>query len=327
MTMQRAIQFDAPGGPEVLVAREIDLPEPGPGMAQVRIDFAGVNFIDTYHRSGLYPAPTPFTLGVEGAGCIERLGPDTPATLAVGDRVGWTMIPGSYAELCNVPATQLVQIPEALSTELAAASLLQGMTAHYLTHGVREAKSGETALVHAAAGGTGGLLVQLLKQAGLRVIATCGTPAKAELARESGADEVILYGEEDFQERTREMTEGIGVDVVYDSVGQSTFEKSLGSLRPRGLLCLFGQASGPVPPFDLGRLGGAGSLFVTRPTLGHFIARPEELAMRASAIFGGLASGSLQQRVHGLYSLEDAAQAHRDLEGRGTYGKLLLRCR
>ncbi len=327
MTMQKAIQFDAPGGPEVLVAREIDTPEPGPGMAQVRIDFAGVNFIDTYHRSGLYPVPTPFTLGVEGAGVVESLGPDAPVALAVGDRVGWTMIPGSYAEVCNVPATQLVQIPETLSTELAAASLLQGMTAHYLTHGVRDAKPGETALVHAAAGGTGGLLVQLLKQAGLTVIGTCGTQAKAELARESGADEVILYSEEDFQARTLQITDGIGVDVVYDSVGQSTFEKSLASLRPRGLLCLFGQASGPVPPFDLGRLGGAGSLFVTRPTLGHFIANPEELSLRASAIFDGLASGSLKQRIHGRYDLADAAQAHLDLEGRGTHGKLLLKCR
>ncbi|MFK7896176.1 MAG: quinone oxidoreductase [Myxococcota bacterium] len=325
--MHKAIQFDQAGGPEVMVCREVPVEAPSHGTAQVRIDFAGVNFIDTYHRSGLYPAPTPFTLGVEGAGVIEQLGPDTPPGLEVGDRVGWTMIPGSYAELCNIPATQLIPIPETLSTELAAASLLQGMTAHYLTHGVRDAKPGETALVHAAAGGTGGLLVQLLKQAGLMVIGTCGTQEKAELARASGADEVILYSEEDFQARTLQITEGAGVDVVYDSVGQSTFEKSLTSLRPRGLLCLFGQASGPVPPFDLGRLGGLGSLFVTRPTLGHFIQDPEELALRAGAVFDGLARGALKQRVHARYALEDAAQAHRDLEGRGTKGKLLLECR
>jgi NADPH2:quinone reductase len=327
MTKQRAIQFDETGGPEVLIARETEISEPGPGMAQIRIEFAGVNFIDTYHRSGLYPVPMPFTLGVEGAGVIEQLGPDVPAGLAVGDRVGWTMIPGSYAERCNVPATQLVRIPESLSSEIAAASLLQGMTAHYLTHGVRDSKPGDTALVHAAAGGTGGLLVQLLKQAGVRVIGTCGSEAKAELARAAGADEVILYSQEDFQARTMSLTDGVGVDVVYDSVGQSTFEKSLASLRPRGLLCLFGQASGPVPPFDLGRLGGAGSLFVTRPTLGHFIATPDELALRAGAIFEGLASGRLTQRIHARYPLEDAAQAHRDLEGRRTHGKLLLECR
>jgi NADPH2:quinone reductase len=218
----------------------------------------------------------------------------------------------------------LVRIPNGLSAELASATLLQGMTAHYLTHGVRETRRGDVALVHAAAGGTGGLLVQLLKQAGARVIATCGTKEKALLARESGADEVILYTEEDFQARTRELTDGRGVDVVYDSVGQSTFEGSLASIRPRGLLCLFGQASGIVPPFDLGRLNGAGSLFVTRPSLAHYISDRESLELRSGFVYAALQNGTLVQRIGGRYALGDAAKAHSDLEGRGTTGKLLI---
>jgi len=322
-TMTLAIHFREVGGPEKLEPTEISLPEPGPGQARVRIEVAGVNFIDTYHRSGLYPAALPFIPGVEAAGVVVALGPGS-SELSIGDRVAWTMVPGTYAEACLAPITQLVRIPDALSTELAAASLLQGATAHYLTHGVRETHPGDTALVHAAAGGTGGLLVQMLKAAGARVLATCSTDEKAALARESGADEVILYTKEDFQKRTRELTDGRGVDVVYDSVGRSTFEGSLGSIRPRGLLCLFGQASGPVPPFDLNRLNGAGSLFVTRPSLAHYIGDRKSLETRVGAVFSALAAGRLHQRIGGRHALRDAAQAHRDLEGRKTTGKLLL---
>ena len=262
----RAIRIEANGGPETMKLVELEAPEgdPAAGLARVRIEFAGVNFIDTYHRTGLYPVSLPFVPGVEAAGTIEALGSGFE-DLAVGDRVAWTGVPGCYADRAEVPTSRLIRVPTALSTELACASLLQGMTAHYLTRGVRETRPGDTALVHAAAGGTGGLLVQMLHAAGARVIATCGTEEKAELARDYGADEVVLYTHEDFAARTRALTDGRGVDVVYDSVGASTFEGSLASLRPRGLLCLFGQASGPVPPFDLGRLNTAGSLFVTRP--------------------------------------------------------------
>jgi NADPH2:quinone reductase len=319
----KAIQIFEVGGPDKLTLVELDLPDPGPGQALIRIEATGVNFIDTYFRTGAYPAPLPFAPGLEAAGVVEKLG-DGADGFRPGDRVAWTGIPGAYASSCLAPVERLVRIPDTLSTELAAASLLQGMTAHYLTHGVRDTRPGDVVLVHAAAGGTGGLLVQLLKQAGARVIATCGTKDKAVLAGESGADEVILYVEEDFQSRTRELTDGRGVDVVYDSVGQSTFEGSLGSLRPRGLLCLFGQASGAVPPFDLGRLNGAGSLFVTRPSLAHYIADRESLEMRSNAIYSALAKGELEQRIGGRYALADAAKAHSDLEGRGTIGKLLI---
>ena len=322
-TKMQAIQISEVGGPEKMMLVELDLPEPAPGQVRVRIEATGVNFIDTYLRSGIYPAALPFTPGMEAAGVVEALG-EGVKDFVEGDRVAWTGLPGAYASHCLAPESRLVQIPNGLSTELAAATLLQGMTAHYLTHGVRNTKPGDCALVHAAAGGTGGLLVQLLKQAGARVIATCGTKDKAVLARESGADEVILYTEEDFQARTREFTDGRGVDVVYDSVGQSTFEGSLLSIRPRGLLCLFGQASGPVPPFDLGRLNGAGSLFVTRPSLAHYIADRESLDLRSGAIYAALEAGTLVQRIGGRYALADASQAHSDLEGRGTIGKLLI---
>jgi len=319
----KAIQIFEIGGPDQMKLVELDLPEPGPGQVRLRIEAAGVNFIDTYFRAGIYPVPLPFTPGVEAAGVVDRLGEGAEG-FALGDRVAWTGIPGTYASHCLAPVDRLVRIPDGLSTEFAAATLLQGMTAHYLTHGVRDTRPGDVVLVHAAAGGTGGLLVQLLKQAGARVIATCGTSDKAGLARESGADDVILYTEEDFQSRTRELTDGRGVDVVYDSVGQSTFEGSLGSLRPRGLLCLFGQASGVVPPFDLGRLNGAGSLFVTRPSLAHYVADRESLELRSSFVFTALAKGTLTQRIGGRYALADAAKAHSDLEGRGTVGKLLI---
>lgn len=323
MTVMKAIQIHEIGGPEKLVSVELELPEPGPGQVRLRIEAIGVNFIDTYHRAGVYPVALPFTPGVEAAGVVDQLGEDV-ADFALGDRVAWTGIPGTYASYGLAPVDRLVRISDGLSTELAAATLLQGMTAHYLTHGVRDTRLGDVVLVHAAAGGTGGLLVQMLKQAGARVIATCGTSDKAKLARESGADEVILYTEEDFQSRTRELTDGRGVDVVYDSVGQSTFEGSLGSLRPRGLLCLFGQASGVVPPFDLGRLNGAGSLFITRPSLAHYVSDRESLESRSRFVYAALEKGTLEQRISGRYALADAAKAHSDLEGRGTVGKLLL---
>ena len=319
----KAIQVREVGGPEKLVPTEIAIADPGPGFARIRLERVGVNFIDTYHRTGLYPLPLPFVPGVEGAGVVEAVGPDV-REVAIGDRVAFALVPGSYAGACLAPARQLVRIPAALSFDLAAATLLQGMTAHYLTHGVRAPRPGDTALVHAAAGGTGGLLIQCLKAAGAKVMGTCSSEEKARLARAAGADEVVLYDREDFRARAREWTGGRGVDVVYDSVGRSTFEGSLGSLRPRGLLCLFGQASGPVPPFDLGRLNGAGSLFVTRPSLGHYVATRAELEERAAWVFDGLTDGSLKQSIAGHYALADAATAHRDLESRRTMGKLLL---
>jgi len=318
-----AIQVGAVGGPEVLVPTEIELAGPGPGQARLRLERIGVNFIDTYHRTGHYPLPRPFVPGVEAAGVVESIG-EGVHEVAVGDRVAYAMVTGSYAEACLVPAAKLVRIPDALPAELAAATLLQGMTAHYLVHGVRTTRPGDTALVHAAAGGTGGLLVQALKAAGARVLATCSTEAKAELARGAGADEVVLYGREEFRDRARAFGGGRGVDVVYDSVGQSTFEGSLASLRPRGLLCLFGQSSGAVAPFDLARLSGAGSLFVTRPGLAHYIATRDELEARAGWVFESLVAGRLTQSIGGRYPLREAANAHRDLEGRGTTGKLVL---
>lgn len=322
--MTQAIRISAVGGPDALVFGNVDLPSPAPGHARVAIEQIGVNYIDTYHRTGAYPFPLPFTPGVEAAGQIVEIESDNPEGFSAGDRVAWTMAPGTYAEAQNVGTQFLVAVPDDLSTELAAATLLQGMTAHYLAHGCRESRPGDTALVHAAAGGTGGLLVQTLKKAGVRVLATCSTDEKAERVRALGADEVILYSREDFQKRSRELTEGRGVDVVYDSVGKTTFDDSLASLRPRGLLCLFGQASGPVPDFDLARLGASGSIFVTRPSLAHYIATRSELEERSGAVFRALADGSLRQRIGGRYALADAATAHRDLEGRGTTGKLLL---
>jgi NADPH2:quinone reductase len=321
--MSQVIRIHEVGGPEKLQLEDERVGEPADGQARVRIEVAGVNFIDTYHRTGAYPVPLPFTPGVEGAGIVEAVAGNHEG-LRVGDRVAWTMLPGSYAEARLAPTSSLVPIPDGLSTELAAASLLQGMTAHYLTHGCRETNPGDTALVHAAAGGTGGLLVQMLKAAGARVLATCSTEAKAALARESGADEVILYTQEDFRQRARDLTQGRGVDVVYDSVGRTTLEGSLASLRPRGLLCLFGQASGPVEAFDLARLGSSGSLFVTRPSLAHYVATREELEMRSGEVFAALLDGRLKQRIGGRYPLAEASLAHRDLEGRGTTGKLIL---
>jgi NADPH2:quinone reductase len=312
------------GGSEVLRLESHDPGEPGPGAVRIRVAAAGVNFIDVYFRTGLYPRPMPFVCGLEGAGTVEAVGAGVE-TIAVGDRVAWAGVPSSYASQVIAPADRVVAIPKGVSDTTAAAVMLQGMTAHYLAHGCRETRPGDVALVQAAAGGTGLLLVQTLKAAGARVIGTCSTEAKAAIARAAGADDVIDYTNEDVPEAIRRLTGGRGVDVVYDSVGRATFEGSLASLRPRGLLALFGQSSGVVPPFDLGRLNSLGSLFVTRPSLAHYTQDPAELALRAGAVLGAAANGSLDVRIAAEFPLAEAAAAHDALESRATSGKLLLR--
>jgi NADPH2:quinone reductase len=321
--MPRAIVVDQTGGPEVLRVTERDPGPPGPGQLRIRVAAAGVNFIDVYFRTGLYPRPLPFVAGLEGAGHVEAVGAGMTG-FAPGDLVAWASVPGSYAEAVLAPAVQVVRVPAAVSPETAAAVMLQGMTAHYLTHGLRDLCPGDWALVHAASGGTGLLLVQMLERAGVQVIGTCSTAAKAALAAEAGARRVVLYTEEDFVNAVREATGGRGVDVVYDGVGRTTFDGSLASLRPRGLLALYGQSSGPVPPFDLQRLNAGGSLVITRPSLAHFTATREELEMRAAAVLGGVAAGWLRVRIGERHHLAEAAAAHRALEGRATTGKVLL---
>jgi NADPH2:quinone reductase len=321
--MSNAILVRETGGTEVLSFEPCDPGEPGRGELRIRVAASGVNFIDVYFRSGLYPRPLPFVLGLEGAGRVEAVGPDV-ADLSTGDRVAWSSVPGSYAEVLKAPAAAVVKLPDAISDEIAAAVMLQGMTAHYLVHGCRETRPGDRALVHAAAGGAGLLLVQTLVAAGARVMGTCSTAEKESLARSAGAEEVVRYTEEDFAERAREWTGGRGVDVVYDSVGKSTFDGSLASIRPRGLLCLFGQSSGPVPPFELQRLNQMGSLFVTRPSLAHYTRDREELELRAGAVLGAIDAGRLEVRIGGRYPLAKAADAHLALEGRRSSGKLLL---
>jgi NADPH2:quinone reductase len=322
--MSRAICVRELGGAEVLRLEDHDPGLPGAGAMLVRVAACGVNFIDVYFRTGLYPRPLPYVPGMEGAGVVEAVG-EGCAGFAVGDRVAWVTVPGSYAELAVVPASQAVKVPDGVSTEVAGAVMLQGMTAHYLAHGVRDSAEGDTALVHAAAGGTGLLLVQTLTAAGVRVIGTCSTAEKEELARAAGATDVIRYTEvDDFAAEVKRLTRQRGVNVVYDSVGKTTFEGSLRSLRRRGLLCLFGQASGPVPPFDLNRLNPAGSLFVTRPTLAHYAGERSELEMRANAVLGAVAKGELDVRIGASFALPDAEKAHRALEGRETTGKVLL---
>ena len=298
-------------------------PKPGPKQALVRIAASGVNFIDVYFRMGLYKADTPITLGSEGAGTVEAVGPEV-TEVAVGDRVAYAMARGSYAEYAVVPSASLVKIPSHVDFNLAAAAMLQGMTAHYLTHSTYPLKKGDTCLVHAAAGGAGGLTVQMAKMLGATVYGTVSTEAKAKIAREHGADHVILYTSEDFEADTKKLTNGRGVDVVYDSVGKTTFDKSLNSLRPRGLLALFGQSSGPVPPVDLNVLNGKGSLFVTRPSLGFYTANREELLWRAGDVLKWIDEGKLKIRIDHVYPLAEAAQAHRELEARRTTGKLVL---
>ena len=313
------------GGPEVLEFAEVETPAPGPGRVLVKVAASGVNFIDTYFRSGVYPLSLPSVLGSEGAGTVEALGEGVTG-LAVGDRVAWADDnAGSYAEYDVVNADRLVSVPEGIDLETAAALMLQGMTAHYLLNSAWQLKAGETALVHAAAGGMGLLLTQLAKTKGARVIGTTSSAAKERIAREAGADEIVRYTEvEDVAAEVRALTGGRGVDVVYDGVGKDTFEASLGSLRNRGLLALFGGASGQVPPFDPQRLNGAGSLFLTRPKLKDYIATREELEWRAGEILGAVADGSLQINVGARFPLAQAGDAHTALAGRGTTGKLLL---
>ena len=318
-----AIQIQAIGGPEVLQMAELPIPAPGPGQVLIRVEAIGVNFIEIYFRKGTYKATLPLIPGSEAAGTVEELGPGVTGFKA-GDAVASVGVLGSYAEYALVPATQLVKVPSDLSPEQAAASMLQGMTAHYLATSTFPLKAGDTALVHAGAGGVGLLLTQIAHRIGARVITTVSTAEKAELSREAGAADVILYTEQDFHEEVKRLTGGKGVDVVYDSVGKTTFDGSLNCLRPRGMMVLFGGSSGPVPPFDLIQLSGKGSLFITRPTLWHYVATRAELEWRAGDVLGWAAKGELKLRTEHMYPLAEAAQAQTDLEGRKTTGKILL---
>ncbi len=318
-----AIQVSQVGGPEVLTLVELPLPTPQPSEAIVQVKAAGVNFIDVYFREGRYPAPLPFINGQEAAGIVISVGSEV-SNLNPGDRVAYTGVRGSYAEYAAVPADRLVVIPDQIDFETAAAAMLQGMTAHYLSHSTYPIQRGDTVLVHAAAGGVGLLLVQMAKRLGARVIGTAGSPDKAQLAREAGADEVIIYSEQDFESETKRLTNNEGVHVVYDGVGKATFEKDLNILRPRGYLVLFGGASGAVPPFDLIQLSQKGSLYITRPSLHHYIHTRAELEQRSSDVMKMIVAGELTLRIHAKYPLAEVQQAHRDLEGRKTSGKLLL---
>jgi NADPH2:quinone reductase len=319
----KAIQIHEAGGPEVLQLADLPIPEPGPGQVLIRVEAIGVNFIEIYFRKGVYKASLPFVPGSEAAGTVEELGPGVKG-FAAGDAVASTSVLGSYAEYALVPAAQLVKVPAALSMEQAAAAMLQGMTAHYLCHSTFPLKAGNTALIHAGAGGVGLLLTQMAVRIGARVITTVSTAAKAELSREAGASDVILYTEQDFETEVKRLTGGKGVDVVYDGVGKTTFDGSLNCLRPRGLLALFGASSGPVPRFDPILLSTKGSLFITRPTLWHYIATRAELEWRAGDVLGWAAKGMLKLRTECLYPLAEAAQAQIDMEARKTTGKILL---
>jgi len=314
----KAVYVEKPGGPENLIYGDLPKPEPGPGQALVKIAATGVNFIDVYFRIGLYPATPPIVLGSEGAGTVEAVGPDV-TNVRVGDRVAYAMARGSYAEYAVVPAWQLVKIPASVDFQTAAAAMLQGMTAHYLTHSTYPLKSGDSCLVHAAAGGTGRMLVQMAKMRGARVVGTVGDEEKARQAKEAGADEVIVYTKEDFVAKVKGT-----MNVVYDSVGKSTFLQSLDCLRPRGMMVSFGNASGPVPDFAPLILSQKGSLFLTRPSLAAYSSTQEELDWRANDVLNWISQGKLKLHIHKVYPLADAAQAHRDLEGRKTTGKLLL---
>jgi NADPH2:quinone reductase len=319
----KAIQVQQTGGPEVMGLVELPVPEPKPNEAVVKLAASGVNFIDVYHREGRYKVALPFTPGQEGAGVVTAVGKDA-SSVKVGDRVAWSHLLGAYAEYEAIAADRLVPIPPGVNDQQAAAAMLQGMTAHYLAYDTYPLKGGEIALVHAAAGGVGLLLVQMAHNIGARVIATVSTEEKAKLARDAGADEIILYTQADFESETKRLTGGKGVEVVYDSVGKTTFEKGLNILRPRGMMVLFGGSSGAVPPFDPISLTQKGSLFLTRPSLGNYIASREELVARSGAVFGMMTAGKLKLRIEHTYPLAEAQRAHRELEGRKTTGKLLL---
>jgi NADPH2:quinone reductase len=319
----KAIQVKQPGGPEALEFVDLPVPEPKPNEAVVKIAASGVNFIDVYQREGRYKVPLPFVAGQEGAGSVTKIGADVKS-LKVGDRVAWCGLLGSYAEYAAVAAEKLVAVPAGVTNQQAAAAMLQGMTAHYLVHDVYPLKKGETILLHAAAGGVGLLIAQMAHNIGARVIGTVSTEEKAKLAREAGADEIVLYTQVDFETETKRLTGGRGVDVVYDSVGKTTFEKGLNVLRPRGMMALFGASSGAVAPFDPITLSAKGSLFLTRPGLPYYTATREELEKRSADVFGMIAAGKLKLRVEHKYPLAEAQQAHRDLESRRTTGKILL---
>jgi len=319
----KIIQVTKLGGPEELKFADAPIPVPAAGQALVRIAATGVNFIDVYFRTGLYKADLPFIPGSEAAGTVESIGEGVD-TLKPGDRVAYAMVRGSYAEYALVPAAQLVKLPDHVDFTTAAAAMLQGMTAHYLTHSTFTLKPGDVALVHAAAGGAGGLIVQMAKMLGAKVIGTAGSDEKAAIAKQAGADEVIVYTRQDFVAEVKRITNGRGVDVVYDSVGVSTFLKGLDTLRPRGMMVLFGQSSGAVPPFDPGILNPKGSLFLTRPSLAAYAATRSELEWRAGDVLHWIDQGKLKLRIDRTYPLAQAADAHRDLEERKTAGKLIL---
>lgn len=319
----KAIQVKKPGGPEALELVDIPVPQPKPNESVVKVAASGVNFIDAYHREGRYPVPLPFVIGQEGAGTVSAVGAEVK-TVKEGDRVAWTSVMGSYAEYVAVPADRLVKFPASVNEREAAAIMLQGMTAHYLAFTTFPLKRGDTALVHAAAGGVGLLLVQMAHNIGARVIGTVSTEEKAKLAREAGADDIIFYTKDDFENETKRLTDGKGVDVVYDSVGKTTFLKGLNILRPRGMMVLFGGSSGAAPSLDPIVLTQKGSLFLTRPSLNQYIATRAEFEMRANALFQMIADKKLKLRLEHIYRLDEAQKAHRDLEGRKTTGKLLL---
>lgn len=319
----KLIQVTKLGGPEELKLADAPTPVPAAGQALVRIAATGVNFIDVYFRTGLYKADLPFTPGSEAAGTVESVGEGVD-TLKPGDRVAYAMVRGSYAEYALIPADKLVKLPDHVDFTTAAAAMLQGMTAHYLTHSTFALKQGDVALIHAAAGGTGSLIVQMAKMLGATVIGTAGSDEKAAIAKHAGADEVIVYTSQDFVAEVKRITGGRGVDVVYDSVGISTFLKGLDTLRPRGMMVLFGQSSGAVAPFDPGILNPKGSLYLTRPSLAHYAATRSELEWRAGDVLNWIAAGKLKLRIDRTYPLAQAADAHRDLEGRKTAGKLIL---
>src|SRR6266478_2558038 len=319
----KAIQVKQPGGPEALELVDIPVPQPKPDQAVVKIAAAGVNFIDTYQREGRYKVPLPFVAGQEGAGVVTAVGSET-TSVKPGDRVAWAGIQGSYAEYIAAPANRMVALPAGVSDREAAAVMLQGMTAHYLAYSTFPLKRGQTALIHAPAGGVGLLLVQIAHNIGARIIGTVSTEEKAKLAREAGVDEIILYTRSDFEAETKRLTGGKGVDVVYDSVGKTTFEKGLNILRPRGMMALFGGSSGAVPPFDPLMLTQKGSLYLTRPSINHYILTRQELQQRAGTVFGMIREKKLKLRIEHVYPLQQVVKAHRDLEGRKTTGKLLL---
>ena len=319
----KAVRVHTPGGPDVLKYEDVPEPQPKAGEAIVRIDAAGLNYVDVYYRSGLYKAELPMTLGLEAGGTVTAVGPNV-TEVKVGDKVAYTGVAGAYAQFAAVPAQRLVVLPASVSTRQGAAAMLQGMTAHYLACSTYPLKKGDTCLVHAAAGGVGLLLCQIAKMRGARVIGTVSTEAKAKLAREAGADEVILYTTQDFEAEVKRLTSGRGVQVVYDSVGKTTFEKGLSCLAPRGLMALYGQSSGPIGTFDPQVLNQKGSLFLTRPSLVHHVATREELLQRAGEVLGWIRDGKLRLRTEFEFPLKDAAEAHRALEGRKTTGKVLL---